>query len=165
MDKWNEWGIRSDQEESKLGAGSKTTKHKFHCNKVGLWNKLNEDGKVVINMDKLVWKGYAQVEGIYFEEMVCTVERLEAIRMFLAFKCQKNFKAYHMDVKSTFLNGKLEGEDYIKQTLRFSTFRQSWRFKEDEKVIIWTNESNHNMVCKTRQTPIVTRIKNRDTWY
>jgi hypothetical protein len=30
-------------------------------------NKLDEDGKVVINKVRLVCKGYAQVEGIDFE--------------------------------------------------------------------------------------------------
>jgi len=33
----------------------------------------------------LVCKGYAQVEGIYFEDAFSLVAILEAIRMFLAF--------------------------------------------------------------------------------
>jgi len=41
--------------------------------------------------------------------------RLDAIRMFLAFAMYKNFKVYQMDVKSTFLNGKLEEKIYIEQ--------------------------------------------------
>jgi hypothetical protein len=63
----------------------------------------------------LVYKGYAQVEGIDFEETFAPVARLEAIKMFLAFFCFKNFKVYQMDVKSTFLNGNLEEEVYIEQ--------------------------------------------------
>jgi hypothetical protein len=55
------------------------------------------------------------VEGIDFEESFCLVSRLEAIRMFLAFACLKNFKIYQMDVKSTFLNGTLEEKVYIEQ--------------------------------------------------
>jgi hypothetical protein len=78
-------------------------------------NKLNEDGKVVRNKARLVCKGYAQVEGIDFEETFAPVARLEAIRMFLAFASFKNFKVYQMDVKSTFLNGDLEEEVYIEQ--------------------------------------------------
>jgi hypothetical protein len=39
------------------------------------------------------------VEGIDFEETFAPVERLEAIRMFLAFACFRNFKIYQMDVK------------------------------------------------------------------
>ena len=68
-------------------------------------NKFNEHGHVTRNKSRLVCKGYAQVEGIGFEENFAPVEILEAIRMFLAFSCYKNFKVYQMDVKSAFLNG------------------------------------------------------------
>ena len=52
-------------------------------------NKLNEDGEVIRNKARLVCKGYAQVEGIDFEETFGPVARLEAIRMFLDFACYK----------------------------------------------------------------------------
>jgi hypothetical protein len=78
-------------------------------------NKLNENGQIIKNKSILVCKGYAQVEGIDFEETFSPVERLEAIRMFLAFACFKNFKIYQMDVKSAFLNGTLEEEVYLEQ--------------------------------------------------
>ena len=55
------------------------------------------------------------MEGIDFEETYAHVARLEAIRMFLSLSCHKNFKVYQMDVKSAFLNGKLEEELYIEQ--------------------------------------------------
>ena len=67
--------------------------------------KFNEDGQVIRNKAKLVCKGYAQIEGIDFEEIFALVERLEAIRMFLEFAYYKNFKLYQMDVKYMFLNG------------------------------------------------------------
>jgi regulator of extracellular matrix RemA (YlzA/DUF370 family) len=78
-------------------------------------NKLNENGEIIKNKARLVCKGYSQVEGIDFEETFSPVARLEAIRMFLAFACFKNFKIYQMDVKSTFLNGTLEEEVYVEQ--------------------------------------------------
>jgi hypothetical protein len=73
-----------------------------------LINKLKEDGKVVRNKERLVYKGYAHVEGIEFEETFAPVARLEAIRIFLAFARFKNFKVYQMNVKSSFMNGDLE---------------------------------------------------------
>jgi hypothetical protein len=82
-------------------------------------NKLDEDGQIVRNKARLVCKGYAQVEGIDFEETFAPVARLEAIIMFLAFVCFKNFKVYQMDVKSSFLNGNLEEEVYIEQPKGF----------------------------------------------
>ena len=71
-------------------------------------NKLNEDGQVTRNKARLVCKGYAQVEGIDFEERFAPVARMEAIRMFLTYACLRKIKVYQMDVKSTFLNGELE---------------------------------------------------------
>jgi hypothetical protein len=78
-------------------------------------NKLNEDGQVTRNKARLVCKGYAQIEGINFEETFAPVARMEAIHFLLAYACSKNVKVYQMDVKSSFLNGELEEEVYIEQ--------------------------------------------------
>ena len=69
-------------------------------------NKFNQDGQVIMKKAILVCKGYAQVEGIYFDEKISFVARLEAIIMFLALSCHNKFKLYQMDVKSAFLNEK-----------------------------------------------------------
>jgi hypothetical protein len=71
-------------------------------------NKMNEKGNIVRNKAILVYKGYAQIEGLDFDETFSPVARLETIRMFLAYACHKKFKVYQMDVKSTFLNGDLK---------------------------------------------------------
>ena len=78
-------------------------------------NKMNEDGQVVRNKDRLVCKGYAQVEGVDYEETFAPVARLEEMRMFLAFASHKKLNVYQMDVNSTFLNGYLEEEVYIEK--------------------------------------------------
>eukprot|EP00253_Pinus_taeda_P014253 PITA_14253 len=82
-------------------------------------NKLNENGEVIRIKAKLVCKGYAQQEGIDFEETFSLVARLEAIRMFLALSSFQKFKLFQMDVKSAFLNGDLEEEVYIEQPYGF----------------------------------------------
>ncbi|GJW15298.1 retrovirus-related pol polyprotein from transposon TNT 1-94 [Tanacetum coccineum] len=46
---------------------------------------------------------------------------MEAIRIFLAFATYMNFKVYQMDVKSSFLNGKLKKEVYVKQSPGFES--------------------------------------------
>jgi hypothetical protein len=81
--------------------------------------KMNENGKVIRNKARLVCKGYAQVEGVDYEETFAPVAKLEAIRMFLALSSYIKFKVYQMDVKSTFLNGNLEEEVYIEKLERF----------------------------------------------
>ena len=73
------------------------------------------NGHVTRNKARLVCKGYAQVEGINFEEIFSPVARMEAIRFLLAYACSKNIKVYYMDIKSAFLNGELEEEVYIEQ--------------------------------------------------
>lgn len=78
-------------------------------------NKLNEEGQVVRNKARLVCKGYAQVEGIDYDETFAPVARLEAIRLFLAFASFKGFKVFQMDVKFAFLNGSLSEDVYIEQ--------------------------------------------------
>jgi len=82
-------------------------------------NQLNENGEVIRNKARLVCKGYAQQEGIDFEETFALVARLEAIRMFLALSSFQNFGVYQMDVKSPFLNGDREEEVYIEQPDEF----------------------------------------------
>ena len=57
-------------------------------------NKMNEDGQVVRNKARLVCKGYAQVEGVGYEETFAHVARLEAIRMFFSFASHKKSKVY-----------------------------------------------------------------------
>ena len=42
-------------------------------------NKLSEYGHVTRKKDRLICKGYAQVEGIDFEETFSLVDRMEAI--------------------------------------------------------------------------------------
>jgi hypothetical protein len=76
---------------------------------------LNEDGQVTRNKTRLVCKGYAQIEGIDFEETFAPIAIMEAIRFILAYACSKNIKVYQMDVKPVFLNGELEEEVYIEQ--------------------------------------------------
>jgi hypothetical protein len=78
-------------------------------------NKLNEKGQVVRNKAILVCKGYAQIEGLDFDETFAPIARLEAIIIVLAYACHKMFKVYQMDVKSTFLNGDLNEEVYMEQ--------------------------------------------------
>ena len=112
MDQNHEWRVGSNWEEPTLGTSSKTCKQEYYRNQVGLQKNVNENGKVIRNKARLVCKGYAQVEGIDFEETFAHVALIEATIMFLTFPCYRKFKVYQIDVKSEFLNGKLEEEVY-----------------------------------------------------
>nr|GEW59929.1 retrovirus-related Pol polyprotein from transposon TNT 1-94 [Tanacetum cinerariifolium] len=81
-----------------------------------LWkNKKDEDQTIIRNQARLVAKGYAQEEGIDFEESFAPVARLEAFRIFIAYAAHKSFPIYQMDVKTEFLNGPLKEEVYVAQ--------------------------------------------------
>ena len=81
---------------------------------------MNEQGQVIRNKARLVYKGYSQIKGLDYDETFSPVAIMEAIIMFLAFACYQDFKAYQMDVKSAFLNGDLEEEVYMEQPEGFS---------------------------------------------
>ncbi|GKD80501.1 retrovirus-related pol polyprotein from transposon TNT 1-94 [Tanacetum coccineum] len=79
-----------------------------------LWKNKKDEGQTVIrNKVRLVAKGYAQEEGIDFEESFAPVARLEAVRIFVAYAAHKSFLIYQMDVKTTFLNGPMKEEVYV----------------------------------------------------
>ncbi|GKB64349.1 retrovirus-related pol polyprotein from transposon TNT 1-94 [Tanacetum coccineum] len=77
--------------------------------------KLDELGGILKNKAILVACGYRQEEGIDFEESFAPMARLEAIRTFLAFAAHMNMIVYQMDVKTTFLNGILREEVYVRE--------------------------------------------------
>nr|GFB82228.1 hypothetical protein [Tanacetum cinerariifolium] len=81
-----------------------------------LWkNKRDEENTIIRNKSRLVAKGYAQKEGVDFEESFAPVARLEAVRLFIAYATHKSFTIYQMDVKTAFLYGPLKEEVYVNQ--------------------------------------------------
>nr|GEW60026.1 retrovirus-related Pol polyprotein from transposon TNT 1-94 [Tanacetum cinerariifolium] len=78
-------------------------------------NKKDEHGIVNKNKARMVAQGDSQEEGINYDETFIPLERMESIRIFLAFGTNMNFTVFQMDVKSAVLNGKLKEEVYVKQ--------------------------------------------------
>nr|GEX63251.1 retrovirus-related Pol polyprotein from transposon TNT 1-94 [Tanacetum cinerariifolium] len=82
---------------------------------LALEKKRDEENIVIQNKSRLVAKGYAQKEGVDFEESFAPVARLEAVRLFIAYAAHKSFTIYQMEVKTTFLYGPLKEEVYVNQ--------------------------------------------------
>nr|GEU56594.1 retrovirus-related Pol polyprotein from transposon TNT 1-94 [Tanacetum cinerariifolium] len=81
-----------------------------------LWkNKRDEENTVIRNKSRFMAKGYAQKEGVDFEESFAPVARLEAVRLFIVYAAHKSFTIYLMDVKTAFLYGHLKEEVYVNQ--------------------------------------------------
>jgi hypothetical protein len=68
-------------------------------------NKQDENRVVIRNKSRLVAQGFAQIEGMDYEDTFAVVARLEAICLLLAYASYHDFKLYQMDVKSAFLYG------------------------------------------------------------
>ena len=96
--------------------------------------KIDENGELMRNKERLVWKWYAQEEGIYYGETFSPVARLEGVRTLFSYSTYKGFKVYQMDMKSKFLNGILEEEVYIEQPEGF------------------VDPNNKNIVCRLHKS-------------
>jgi hypothetical protein len=105
-------------------------------------NKQGEDGEVVRNKTHLVTQGYSQVEGLDFGETFTHIARLEAIRILLAFTASKGFKLYQMDVKSAFLNGVIQEEVYVRQSLGFESPKYPDRMYKFSKALYGLNQAS-----------------------
>nr|GEV01920.1 hypothetical protein [Tanacetum cinerariifolium] len=65
--------------------------------------------------DAIQEEGHRQEEGIDYDEVFAPVAMIKAIRIFLAFASYMGFIVYQMDVKSTFLYGKINKKVYVFQ--------------------------------------------------
>jgi hypothetical protein len=82
-------------------------------------NKQDENGVVTRNKARLVAQGFAQIEGMDYEDTFAPDAHLEAIRLLLAYDSFHAFKLYQIDIKSAFLNGPLKEEAYVAQPSGF----------------------------------------------
>ncbi|GJZ91865.1 putative ribonuclease H-like domain-containing protein [Tanacetum coccineum] len=94
-------------------------------------NKKDERGIMIRKKARLVAHGYTQEEGIDYDEVFATVERIEAIRLFLAYASFIGFMLYQMDVKSAFLYRTIEEEVYVDDIIfGFTNKELCTRFEE-----------------------------------
>lgn len=70
---------------------------------------------------RFVAKGYAQNEGIDYEETFAPVAKYTSIKTVIYLATQMGWEIHQMDVKTTFLNGVIEEEVYIEQPEGFET--------------------------------------------
>ncbi|GJV49214.1 retrovirus-related pol polyprotein from transposon TNT 1-94 [Tanacetum coccineum] len=96
-------------------------------------------------------------EGIDFEELFSPVERIEAIRIFIAYVAHKNMTVYQMDVKTAFLNVELKEEAYAPRAWydMLVLFPLGHKFVKDDIIFASTKPK----FCKTFAKEISSKFK------
>ncbi|GJR01403.1 zinc finger, CCHC-type containing protein [Tanacetum coccineum] len=77
--------------------------------------KMKVDGTIDKFKARLVIQGFRQKEGTDYFDTYVPVARITTIRLLLALAAIHNLVIHQMDVKTTFLNGDLDEEVYMKQ--------------------------------------------------
>eukprot|EP00253_Pinus_taeda_P004142 PITA_04142 len=83
--------------------------------------KYAADDNVEKYKARFVAKGYAQKEGIDYEETFTPIARYTSIRTVIPLAAQMGWEIHQMDVKTAFMNGVIEEEVYIEQPVGFET--------------------------------------------
>ncbi|BBH08689.1 transposable element gene [Prunus dulcis] len=78
--------------------------------------KKNPQGKIDRYKARLVAKGYTQQEGVDYNETFSPVSTKDSFRVIMALVAHFDLHLHQMDVKTTFLNGNLDEEIYMKQS-------------------------------------------------
>ena len=85
---------------------------------------MKPDGTIDKYKARLVAKGFKQKEGLDFFDTYSPVMRITSIRVLIAIATLHNLEIHQMDVKTIFLNGKLEKEIYMEQPEEFVALGQ-----------------------------------------
>ncbi|KAK9018707.1 hypothetical protein V6N11_033754 [Hibiscus sabdariffa] len=83
--------------------------------------KTDMDGNVQTYKGRLVANGFRQIHGIDYDETFSPVAMIKSIRILLAVAAFHDYEIWQMDVKTVFLNGKLEEDVYMTQPEGFVT--------------------------------------------
>jgi hypothetical protein len=86
--------------------------------------KHETDGSVKKYKDIFVARGLSQVEGVDYDETFYLVARYTSIHTMIALDASMGWKLHQMDVNTTFLNGEIEEEVYIKKLEEFMTHNE-----------------------------------------
>nr|GEV03206.1 retrotransposon protein, putative, Ty1-copia subclass [Tanacetum cinerariifolium] len=122
-------------------------------------NKRDEENTIIRNKSRLVAKGYAQKEGVDFEESFAPVARLEAVRLFIAYAAFKSFTVYQMDVKTTFLYGPLKEEVCVNQPDGFVDPYHPDKVLPTQEGFIWTQTSSKGVIYQSPHGIFINQAK------
>lgn len=83
-------------------------------------NKYKVDGSLDKHKARLVEKGFAQKEGVDYEENFASTTKWATIWTLFALAAQNGWKVHQMDVKTAFINGDLKHNVFMSQPEGFA---------------------------------------------
>uniref|UniRef100_A0A5S6QJX2 Reverse transcriptase Ty1/copia-type domain-containing protein n=1 Tax=Trichuris muris TaxID=70415 RepID=A0A5S6QJX2_TRIMR len=82
--------------------------------------KRDDQGNIHTYKARLVARGFSQIQGRDYDKTFAPVVRHETVRILFAVVAMKNMHVRHVDVKTAYLNGKLDEELFLEPPPGFS---------------------------------------------
>ncbi|KIK12825.1 hypothetical protein PISMIDRAFT_18456 [Pisolithus microcarpus 441] len=120
--------------------------------------KRGPNGDVKKYKAHLVAKGFTQVYGVDYMETFAPVAKFSTICFLLALAAQHDLEIHQMDVKSAFLNGKLEEEIYLQPPPGLKQAPKAWytRLREVFKSLGFTRSyADHSLFFKVEDGTLI----------
>ena len=108
--------------------------------------RVKRDNLGAVNKFKarLIAQGFSQVKGLDYSETFSPIIKFTTIRLMIALACRYNLELHHINIKGTYLNGKLEDDIYMCQPEGFTAkgeehlvcklYRSMYRLKQSGHV-------------------------------
>ena len=106
--------------------------------------KTDMDGNVHTFKARLVAKGFTQTHGIDYDETFSPVAKIKSIRILLAIAAFHDYEVWQMDVKTAFLNGKLQEDVHMAQPEGFVHAKYPNRVCKLEKSIYGLKQASRS---------------------
>jgi hypothetical protein len=122
--------------------------------------KKDGSGTTIRYKARLVAQGFSQKFGQDYDEVFAPVARQATFRLLLSIAGTRNYHLRQYDIKSAFLNGKLEEEIYMKQPPGYEHGEKIYRLRKSlyglkQSARVW-NQTLHNTLealgCRQNQT-------------
>lgn len=113
--------------------------------------KTKFDGTIERRKARLVAQGFSQKFGVDYDEVFAPVARSTTMRLLLSIAGINNFTVRHYDIKTAFLNGKLEEEIFLKQPPGFEIGDKVYKLKKSlyglkQAAKVWNETLNSSLL-------------------